>query len=224
MPSRGTHSMTAAGEKDFFPMTLKKLLLIALVGTLCSFASPVSASPLSAVEGLEFLRRAFAGVNDFTAEITQEKQLSLMKKKMTASGTVRFRKPDTFYMELYSPYSSRVLLKDTVLTLKLPNEGVRQKISLPREQGLGRWISFLDRPVKSLPDGFDIRAEKRGETVFLQFAPWKKGGMREIQLSLSQDGRLKRLVLEENNRDRTVITFHRMKKNTGLTEGDFRLE
>ncbi len=203
---------------------LKKLFFIALVAALVSIASPVSASPLSAVEGLELLRRAFVGVNDFTAEITQEKQLSLMKKKMTASGTVRFKKPDTFYMELYSPYASRILLKDTTLTLKLPNEGVRQKISLPREQGLGRWISFLDRPVKSLPDGFDVRAEKRGSTVILEIAPRKRGAMREIQLSLSQDGRLKRLVLEENNRDRTVITFHRMKKNAGLTEGDFRLE
>jgi len=205
-------------------MMLKKLFFIALVAALVSIASPVSASPLSAVEGLELLRRAFVGVNDFTAEITQEKQLSLMKKKMTASGTVRFKKPDTFYMELYSPYASRILLKDTTLPLKLPNEGVRQKISLPREQGLGRWISFLDRPVKSLPDGFDVRAEKRGSTVILEIAPRKKGAMREIQLSLSQDGRLKRLVLEENNRDRTVITFHRMKKNAGLTEGDFRLE
>lgn len=205
-------------------MTLQKLFLIPIVAALFSLASPVSASPLSAVEGLEFLRRAFVGVNDFTAEITQEKQLSLMKKKMTASGTVRFKKPDTFYMELYSPYASRILLKDTTLTLKLPNEGVRQKISLPREQGLGRWISFLDRPVKSLPDGFDVRAEKRGSTVILEIAPRKKGAMREIQLFLSQDGRLKRLVLEENNRDRTVITFHRMKKNAGLTEGDFRLE
>jgi outer membrane lipoprotein carrier protein len=211
-------------NEGFHFMTLQKLFLIPIVAALFSLASPVSASPLSAVEGLEFLRRAFVGVNDFTAEITQEKQLSLMKKKMTASGTVRFKKPDTFYMELYSPYASRILLKDTTLTLKLPNEGVRQKISLPREQGLGRWISFLDRPVKSLPDGFDVRAEKRGSTVILEIAPRKKGAMREIQLSLSQDGRLKRLVLEENNRDRTVITFHRMKKNAGLTEGDFRLE
>lgn len=205
-------------------MTLKKVFLIPLVLTLLFLSSPTSAAPLSAVEGLEFLRRAFVGVNDFTAEITQEKQLSLMKKKMTASGTVRFRKPDTFYMELYSPYASRILLKDTTLTLKLPNEGVRQKMTLPREQGLGRWITFLDRPVRSLPDGFDIRAEKRGETVTLQIIPRQKGAMKEIQLSLWQDGRLKRLLLEENNRDRTVIIFHHMKKNAGLTERDFRLE
>jgi outer membrane lipoprotein carrier protein len=210
--------------KGFLSMTLKKVFLVPFVLTLCFLSSPASAGPLSAVEGLEFLRRAFVGVNDFTAEITQEKQLSLMKKKMTASGTVRFKKPDTFYMELYSPYASRSMLKDNTLTLKLANEGVRQKMTLPREQGLGRWITFLDRPVRSLPDGFEIRAEKREETVTLQITPRQKGVMKEIQLSLWQDGRLKRIVLEENNRDRTVIIFHHMKKNTGLPERDFRLE
>jgi outer membrane lipoprotein carrier protein len=205
-------------------MTLKILFLTPLLAALFFLSSPAFASPLSAVEGLEFLRRTFVGVNDFTAEITQEKQLSLMKKKMTASGTVRFKKPDTFYMELYSPYASRILLKDATLTLKLPNEGVRQKVTLPREQGLGNWIAFLGRPVRNIPDGFDIRAEKGGETVSLVIAPRKKGAMKEIQLSLWQDGRLKRLVLEENNRDRTVIIFHNVKKNVGLTERDFRLE
>jgi len=48
--------------------------------------------------------------------------------------------------------------------------------------------------------------------------------MREIKVSLWRDGRLKSLVLEENNGDRTVINFHRMKKNAGLTDADFRLD
>jgi len=170
------------------------------------------------------LRRVFVGVNDFTAEISQEKQLSLMKKKMVASGEVRFKKPDTFYMELYSPYASRVLLKNDSLLLKLPKEGIRQKLALPSEQGLGHWFEFLDRPVKALPAGFDIRAERREGTIFLQIVPRKKGAMKELQLVFLQGGELKRLIIEENNRDKTVITFSKMKKNTGLSEKDFRLD
>ncbi|MHC1696997.1 MAG: outer membrane lipoprotein carrier protein LolA [Geobacteraceae bacterium] len=170
------------------------------------------------------LRKAFVGINDFTAEITQEKQLSLMQRKMVANGEVRFKKPDTFYMELYAPYASRVLLKGTSLTLKLPKEGIRQKLTLPPEQGLGRWFEFLDHPVKALPAGFDIRAERRGGTVFLQIVPRKKGAMKELQLVFQQGGALKRLIIEENNRDTTVITFSRMKKNTGMSEKDFRLD
>lgn len=205
-------------------MIFNRFVLISLVFTLVSISIPAGAAPLSAVEGLEHLRRAFVGVNDFTVEITQEKHLSLMKKKMTASGTVRFKKPDTFYLELHAPYASRILLKDNTLTMKLPNEEVRQQITLPREQGLGRWIAFLNRPVKGVPEGFDIHAEKRGTTVALQIIPRNKGALKEIQLSLLQDGRVKRLVLDENNRDRTVIIFHGMKRNIGLTDADFTLE
>ncbi len=200
---------------------VKFLCLLILVMSSASFAHASSISPL---EGLEMLRKAFVGINDFSAEITQEKQLSLMKKKIVACGEVRFKKPDTFYMELYSPYASRILLKDNSLTLKLPNEGVRQKVVLPPEQGLGRWFEFLDHPVKALPEGFDIRAELRGETVLLQIAPRKKGAMKELQLVFRKDGKLKQLVIEENNRDKTVISFSKVTKNAGLKEKDFRLE
>jgi len=205
-------------------MKIKFFLLLTLLATLVFTPSSADASSLNPVEGLEMLRRTFVGINDFSAGITQEKSLALMKKKMTASGEVRFKKPDTFYMELYSPYASRILLKDNTLTLKLPNEGERQKMTLPTEQGLGRWFKFLDRPVRSLPEGFDIRAEKRSETVILRISPRKRGAMKELELSFLEDGRLKKLVIEENNRDKTVITFHKMKKNIGLTEKDFRLE
>ena len=204
-------------------MRARFLFFLFLLVILLLNASFACASSLSPVEGLEMLRKAFVGVNDFTAEITQEKQLSLMRRKIVANGEVRFRKPDTFYMELYSPYASRVLLKDNSLTLKLPNDGIRQKMTLPPEQGLGRWFKFLDHPVKSLPDGFDVRAERRDGTVFLQITPRKKGAMKELQLVFQQGGELKRLVIEENNRDKTTITFSNMKKNTGLSEKDFNL-
>jgi len=186
-------------------------------------APSVSAAAISPVDGLEAFRRAFAGTRDFSADIIQEKQLTLMKKKLIASGTVRFRKPDSFFMELRSPYASRVLLKDNTLSLKLPNEAERQKMVLPAEQGLARWFAFLDRPVKSMPGGFDVRAEKRGSIFSLRIFPRAKGAMKELQVTFREDGRLVRLVIGENNGDRTVIGFRNVKKNTGLTDKDFQL-
>jgi outer membrane lipoprotein carrier protein len=186
-------------------------------------ATSASAAALSPVEGLEAFRRAFAGIRDFSADIAQEKQLTLMKKKLTANGTVRFRKPDSFFMELHSPSASRVLLKDNTLSLKLPNEAERQNMVLPAEQGLSRWFAFLARPVKSIPGGFDVRAEKRGTVLSLRILPKTKGALKELLVVFREDGRLVRLVIEENNGDRTVIGFRNVKKNTGLTDKDFQL-
>jgi len=205
-------------------MKLLGFFIFPILAVLLSTAPSAGAASLTPVEGLELLRRAFAGVDDFSAGITQEKQLALMKKKMTARGEVRFKKPNMFYMELYPPYSSRVLLKDTTLTLKLSNDGERQQVTLPSEQGLGRWFKFLNQPVTSIPEGFDIRADKRGNSVILRISPRNNGALRELELTFQETGRLQKLVIEENNRDSTVITFNRMKRNTGLTDQDFRLE
>lgn len=190
----------------------------------CLLSFDASAARITPLEGLELMRKSFAGMNDFTAEITQERQIALMKKKLTSNGVVRFRRPDTFYMEIYSPHASRLLLKDNVMTMLLPAEGVRQKTVLPPEEGLLRWFSLLDKPVTKLPEGVEVIAEQRGETVTLRIIPKDKKGVRELQLSLHEDGRLKRLTVEEQNRDRTVITFHRLRRNPGLTDKDFRLE
>ena len=39
-----------------------------------------------------------------------------------------------------------------------------------------------------------------------------------------EDGRLRKLVIEERNGDRTAIEFQKMRKNVGLSERHFLLE
>jgi outer membrane lipoprotein carrier protein len=199
-------------------------LVLALPAVFTMFPAGAHAGSISPVQGLEMLRRSFSGITDFTAEITQDKQISLMKKTMTASGVVRFRKPDTFYMELYSPYPSRLLLADTLMTMVLPSEGIRQKMELPREESLKSWFAYLERPVKKLPDGVDVRAETRGKDVTVQISPQKTGSVRELKVTFVKNGKISNLVIEERNGDRTVISFRNMRTNVGLKEKDFRLE
>ena len=207
----------------FFRLTMRRCLIPALSVMLLTFAT-VHAAEISPLEGLELARRGFAGMTDFTAEISQEKQIALLRKTQTSNGQVRFRRPDTFYMEVYSPYASRLLLKDNTLTMLLPAEGIRQKTVLPPEEGLRHWFSLFDRPVTRLPDGVEIHADRRGDTVTLRIIPAGRKGVKEIRFTLFDDGRPRRLAIEEQNRDRTVITFQKVRKNVGLAEKDFRIE
>ena len=200
------------------------IFLVALLLTMLFSSANLPAAGIPPLEGLELVRKGFAGMTDFSAEITQEKQIALLKKTMTSSGQVRFRRPDTFYMEVYSPYPSRLLLRDNVLTMLLPADGIRQKTVLPPEEGLLHWFALLDRPLTRLPEGVEIRAERRGETITLRIIPNGKKGVKEFRLTLFGDGRPRRLTIEEQNRDRTVITFNRVRKNVGLSEKDFRIE
>lgn len=197
--------------------------MLATLMLLCLVA-PGYARPLAPLEGLEALRKAFSGINDFTAEITQEKRLSLMKRTMTMNGTVRFRKPDLFYLEISSPYASRMLLKDSTIEQVMGGSKDRNRIVLPPEQGLSRWFSKISAPVVSLPDGMTVQADLAGSVYTVTITPQGKGQVRELIITFQEDGVVKRLVIGEQNGDRAVMTFRKVRRNTGLTDKDFRLD
>lgn len=203
---------------------MKLFLHLLILSMLLAVALPVQARSLTPVEGLETLRRSLSGMQDFTADLTQEKQLSIMKKKLVMQGVIRFRKPDRFYMELLPPYSSKVLLKDTVLQQRLGTQGELQRIVLPPEQGLSRWFGTLSKPIAAVPEGMEVRAEQTGSLTSVVIRPAKGGQLKEVTIVLQDDGTVRKLVLEERAGDKTVMTFRNTRKNIGLTDADFRLE
>jgi len=202
-----------------------KLLLSFLFALLMlTTALKAEARSLTPIEGLEALRRSFGTMQDFTADLTQEKQLSIMKKKLVMQGQIRFKKPDRFYMELVPPYSSKVLLKDTVLLQRLGNQGELQRIVLPPEQGLSRWFATLAKPITAVPEGMEVRAEQTNSQTSVTIRPAKGGQLKELTVVLHDDGTVRKLVLEERAGDKTVMTFRKTRKNVGLSDADFRLE
>lgn len=206
---------------------MKKLATSALVLVLLLvIAGPGSAGArqISPLEGLEALRKSFAGTSDFTAEIVQEKQLSLMKKKLVSTGIVRFRKPSLFFMELNPPHASRLVLHDNQLSLHLPREKSTSKMVLPPEQSLQRWFAYLSRPVTALPEGVDVTAEQQGDSMTVTIIPRQKGQIREMIVTLQPDNQIRRLVIAEQGGDRTTITFSRVRRNVGLKDKDFPQE
>lgn len=198
-------------------------LMLTLVMLLCC-VSLAQARSLAPLEGLEALRKAFSGITDFTAEITQEKRLSLMKRTMTMTGTVRFRKPDLFYLEIAPPYASRMLLRDSTIEQVMGNGTERNRIELPPEQGLKRWFSKISVPVSTLPEGMAVQADLTGQVYTVTISPQGKGQIKELIVTFQEDGTVKRLVIGERNGDRAVMTFRKVRRNVGLTEKDFRLD
>ena len=203
---------------------MKSLLSFLFALLMLAVALKAEARSLTPVEGLEALRRSFGTMQDFTADLTQEKQLSIMKKKLVMQGLIRFKKPDRFYMELVPPYSSKVLLKDTVLLQRLGNQGELQRIVLPPEQGLSRWFATLAKQITAVPEGMEVRAEQTGSQTSVTIRPAKGGQLKELTVVLHDDGTVRKLVLEERAGDKTVMTFRKTRKNVGLTDADFRLE
>jgi len=200
------------------------LRLLLAIFILFGFESSGYAGSIPPLEGLESLRKAFSGTNDFTAEITQEKRLSLMKRTMTMNGTVRFRKPDTFYLEIFPPYKSRMLLRDNSMEQIMGNSSDRNRIVLPPEQGLKKWFSKLSVPIISLPEGMTVQADLTGSIYTVTITPQGKGQVKELIITFLEDGTVRRLVIGEQNGDRATMTFRKFRRNIGLTDKDFRLD
>ena len=203
---------------------MKKLAVLLIIITLWSPLTMVQAAQNPALEALETLRRGFADISDFTAEITQEKQLALMKQRMVSRGLVRFKKPGVFFMELFPPHASRLRLKNNILTVRYPKEGITDRITIPPEEGLEKWFTYLARPVTTLPEGVEIKAERQGDLWNLRILPGSKGGVKELRLVFDGEGRIKTLTIAEQNSDRTVIKFHNLRRNAGLKEQDFQVD
>ena len=199
------------------------LLVQALLAVLL-LSAPCYARTISPFEGLEALRHGFAGLSDFTADITQEKRLALMKKTMAMNGSLRFKKPDLFFMEIAPPYSSRMLLKDSVIEQIAGKDKTPARIVLPPEQGLKQWFSKLASPVTSLPDGVDVQAELTNNIYTVTITPKGTGQVKDISIIFLGDGTIKRLIINERSGDRASMTLTRVRRNVGLTERDFRLE
>lgn len=206
-------------------MTVKRaqvffLLLLALLLN----SSICYARSISPVEGLEALRRGFAGISDFTADITQEKRLILMKRTMVMSGSLRFKKPDLFFMEINPPFSGRMLLRDNIIEQANARDKTPTRIALPPEQGLKQWFYKLASPVTSLPDGVAVHADLTNSVYTLTIAPQGKGQVKDISIVFLGDGTIRRLVINEQNGDRATMTLKKLRRNVGLTGRDFRLE
>jgi len=214
---------TYAGGRAAVRFQIVRLMMtcLCLASALAGSAQARSIAPL---EGLEALRKGFSGISDFTAEITQEKRLKLMKRSMVMTGTVRFRKPDQFLMEINPPYSARILLHDTVIEQASGREGEKNRMMLPPDQGLKQWFSKLTAPVATLPEGVTIQADLTNGLYTLGIAPQGRGQIKELTIAFQADGTVRRLVITEQNGDRSSMTFKKVRRNTGLSEKDFRLE
>lgn len=197
--------------------------LMCAVSLILIFFSPVHARQVPPLEGLEALRTAFADVTDFTAEMTQEKRLSLMKRTLTMNGTVRFRKPDLFFMEVLTPYSSRLLLRDNVIE-QISENGDRNRIVLPPEQGLKQWFSKITKPITAIPEGMKVLADRSGSVYTVSITPSGKGQVKELVITFQEDGVIRRLTIVEQNGDRAVMTFRKVRRNIGLRDKDFKLQ
>jgi outer membrane lipoprotein carrier protein len=201
-----------------------KIWLLILVSLLWIPLTAKGAAPISADEVVKRLREIQEKTKDFSADIHQEKKLSLLKEKIISRGKIRFKKPDKVSIEFFHPESSQMVFDGKTVLLYYKEEKLAERYSLRSNPIAERYLLFSKDPFQEKLAEWKI-LEDRESFLVMEITPKVKDPLFvKTRLRVSKkDWMLIGMDMVEKNGDTTSIRYSNMKVNTGLTESDFEI-
>lgn len=112
------------------------------------------------------------------ANITQEKQLSLLKKKVYVSGSVLMKKPDMFRWDMVKPDKSIMVIDGEMMTIYHPDAKEAQVFNLSGNLIASNTIKFFTTTIwGSLTDiekKFSVTLFRKDREIVFKLAPLSK--------------------------------------------------
>ena len=201
-----------------------KIWLLILVSLLWIPLTAKGAAPISADEVVKRLREIQEKTKDFSADIHQEKKLSLLKEKIVSRGRIRFKKPDKVSIEFFHPESSQMVFDGKTALLYYKEEKLAERYSLRSNPIAERYLLFSKDPFQEKLAEWKI-LEDRESFLVMEIIPKVKDPLFvKTRLRVSKkDWMVIGMDMVEKNGDTTSIRYSNMKVNTGLTESDFEI-
>jgi outer membrane lipoprotein carrier protein len=174
---------------------------------------------------LRQLARTQREVGDFTADLIQEKRLSLLKENVVSHGVIQFKRPNKVLIELFNPDPSLMVVDGNFLWLYFKRERVAQRYRVGNTPMLNRYLMILDNPLTGeWAKLASIRRE--GDFAVLEMAPGEAEGIfSKITFWVStHDWLIRKLVLHEKSGDLTILSYENIRVNTGIPDSHFTLD
>ena len=182
------------------------------------------ATPMGADEVVKRLREVQEKTKDFSADLHQEKKLSLMKEKIVSRGRIRFKKPDKVSIEFFHPESSQMVFDGKTVLLYYKEEKLAERYSLRSNPMAERYLLFSKDPFQEKLAEWRI-LEDRESFLAMEIIPKVKDPLFvKTRLRVSKkDWMVIGMEMIEKNGDTTSIRYSNMKVNIGLTDSDFEI-
>ena len=173
---------------------------------------------------LEQLKKAQESLKDFTSDIKQVKMSSLFTEPVVSHGKMRLKRPNQIWVEMYPPYPNVTVLNKGVLLIYFPDERVAQRYDVAGNPVLAKWLLFFQNPIETLGKNIWLQDEKAGEAVLGIDPAEDLAAFQEIRITIDTANWMpKRLELLEKNGDRTIINYHNVRINIGISNSSFQL-
>jgi len=179
---------------------------------------------VGAEEVVKRLREIQEKTKDYSADLYQEKKLSLLKEKIVSRGRIRFKKPDKVSIEFFHPESSQMVFDGKTAILYYKEEKLAERYALRSNPIAERYLLFSKDPFQEKLAAWKI-LEDRESFLVMEIIPKVKDPLFvKTRLRISKkDWMVLGMEMIEKNGDTTSIRYSNMKVNTGLTDSDFEI-
>jgi outer membrane lipoprotein carrier protein len=193
-----------------------------------SVAFPVQAAGQAELDKdfvLRQLARVQGEVEDFTADLIQEKRVSLLREKVISRGVIQFKRPNKLLIELFEPDPSLMVVDGTTLWLYFKRERVAQKYRVGDNPMLKRYLMILKNPFRD-EWGKLASIRKEGDFAVLEVTPTGAETIyAKVTLWVStQSWLIRKLALYEKSGDFTILCYENIRINTGIPDSHFTLD
>lgn len=185
----------------------------------------IKAQPLTSNEVVKRIKESREKIRDFSADLLQEKKLSLLKEKVVSKGRVRFKMPDKIFIEFFHPEASQMVYDGKTFLLYFKEEKIAERYQVQGNPMVERFLLFSRDPFQEKLAQWSI-VEEREPFLVLEILPKVKDSLfTKTRMWISKkDWMITGMELVEKNGDTTIFRYSNIKVNTGLLDSDFQIQ
>ncbi len=201
----------------------KFILLIFVFSFFLPFAS-IEAQTLTVDEVVQRIRESREKTKDFSADLLQEKKISLLKEKVISKGRIRFKKPDKISIEFFHPETSQMVYDGKTFLLYFKEEKMAERYQVQGNPVVEKYLLFSKDPFQEKLAQWRI-VEDRETVLALEILPKVKDPLFvKTRMWISKkDWIITGMEMVEKNGDTTTLRYSNMRLNMGLADSDFEI-
>ncbi len=201
----------------------KFILFIFVFSFFLPFAS-IEAQTLTVDEVVQRIRESREKTKDFSADLLQEKKISLLKEKVISKGRIRFKKPDRISIEFFHPETSQMVYDGKTFLLYFKEEKMAERYQVQGNPVVEKYMLFSKDPFQEKLAQWRI-VEDRETVLALEILPKVKDPLFvKTRMWISKkDWIITGMEMVEKNGDTTTLRYSNMRVNMGLADSDFEI-
>ncbi|MDI6764958.1 MAG: outer membrane lipoprotein carrier protein LolA [Thermodesulfobacteriota bacterium] len=199
------------------------IFLILVFSLFLPFAS-IEAQTLTVDEVVQRIRESREKTKDFSADLLQEKKISLLKEKVISKGKIRFKKPDKISIEFFHPETSQMVYDGKTFLLYFKEEKMAERYQVQGNPVVEKYMLFSKDPFQEKLAQWRI-VEDRETVLALEILPKVKDALFvKTRMWISKkDWTMTAMEMVEKNGDTTTLRYSNVRVNMGLADSDFEI-